>query len=51
MAGDSVREEASPYESLLDLQQSTLRTDVAAEAVGITGCRNALRNVSRNTAR
>ena len=49
MAGDSIREEAGCYEGLLDLQQSTLRTDVAAEAVGIIGCRNAFHNASHAT--
>ena len=49
MAGDSVREDASSYEGLLDLQQSTLRTDVAAGAFGIIGCRNALHSSSHAT--
>jgi len=44
MAGDSVREEASSYEGLLDLQEKTLRTDVAAGVVIIVGCRIALHN-------
>ena len=44
VAGDSVREQATSYEGLLDLQQSTLRTDVATETVRITVCRNAHHN-------
>ena len=49
VAGDSVREQATSYEGLLDLQQSTLMTDVATETVRITGDRNALYNQSHYT--